>query len=228
MPRVPREPTPVAALGGLLATHRWLATGAARGARSTQAPGRPALPPGAAALRPPRRAGARPTPHLNTGEVARRHPQETKRERPCPLPEVLYGRRKMTAWLARNGFPDGQTRRRPGARHEAPARSAPPTVELRAHLGPRRVARQRPPPLQALPTRRIRDRVTMTQYTSVLPVGERAHVFRDYPQVLAVARLREAQGVASKPRQRGGQRGRCAPAWGAGAVKAHSSWLPSS
>jgi len=23
-----------------------------------------------------------------------------------PLPEVLYGRRKMTAWLARNGFPD--------------------------------------------------------------------------------------------------------------------------
>ena len=22
-----------------------------------------------------------------------------------PLPEVLYGRRKMTAWLARNGFP---------------------------------------------------------------------------------------------------------------------------
>lgn len=23
-----------------------------------------------------------------------------------PLPEVLYGRRKMTTWLARNGFPD--------------------------------------------------------------------------------------------------------------------------
>jgi putative transposase len=28
------------------------------------------------------------------------------RERPCPLPEVLYGRCKMTAWLASNGFPD--------------------------------------------------------------------------------------------------------------------------
>ena len=26
-----------------------------------------------------------------------------------PLPEVLYGRRKMTAWLARNGFPDVST-----------------------------------------------------------------------------------------------------------------------
>ena len=25
------------------------------------------------------------------------------------LPEVLYGRRKMTAWLARNGFPDAST-----------------------------------------------------------------------------------------------------------------------
>jgi len=23
-----------------------------------------------------------------------------------PLPEVLYGRRKMSAWLTRNGFPD--------------------------------------------------------------------------------------------------------------------------
>jgi len=26
-----------------------------------------------------------------------------------PLPEVLYGRRKMTAWLDRNGFPDVST-----------------------------------------------------------------------------------------------------------------------
>ena len=32
--------------------------------------------------------------HVRTGNKGR------------PLPEVLYGRRKMTAWLARNGFPD--------------------------------------------------------------------------------------------------------------------------
>ena len=32
--------------------------------------------------------------HLRTGNKGR------------PLPEVLYGRRKMTAWLARNGFPE--------------------------------------------------------------------------------------------------------------------------
>jgi len=32
--------------------------------------------------------------HVKTGNQGR------------PLPEVLYGRRKMTAWLARNGFPD--------------------------------------------------------------------------------------------------------------------------
>jgi putative transposase len=32
--------------------------------------------------------------HVRTGNEGR------------PLPEVLYGRRKMTAWLARNGFPD--------------------------------------------------------------------------------------------------------------------------
>jgi len=33
--------------------------------------------------------------HVRTGGVEGR-----------PLPEVLYRRRKMTAWLARNGFPD--------------------------------------------------------------------------------------------------------------------------
>jgi len=32
--------------------------------------------------------------HVRTGNEGR------------PLPEVLYGRRKMTAWLARNGLPD--------------------------------------------------------------------------------------------------------------------------
>ena len=47
-----------------------------------------------------------------------------------PLPEILYGRRKMTAWLARNGFPEvskhtvgpadarrGHERPRPGPGH---------------------------------------------------------------------------------------------------------------
>ncbi len=89
MPRIPHEQMPVAgleraALGGPLAT----TAGCNRrcsGARvySTSRPARDTA--WCCSLRPPRRAGARPIPRLTAVEVARRYPQETKRERPCDL-----------------------------------------------------------------------------------------------------------------------------------------------
>ncbi len=129
--------------------------------------------------------------HVRTGDEGR------------PLPEVLYGRRKMTAWLARNGFPDvskhtvdrlmrdedmnrlvprpqrpdhsaGQDRRRPSRR---PAQPGLHRTAAQPRVGHRLHLR---PDLVRLRLRRVRDRPVLE--------GDRGLVSVDYQR----RRLRRA------------------------------------